>query len=457
MQTNKTSNTSNNSQAISENVTSPISDPINSVANLSLSQLECESTSSLKDYSFTTSSNPLTRIDELNNWLINHPEDNDARLARADLLMVVDEISQAVDDYLILYQTNKSQRILDALVNGYVKKGLVKMFYGTFNDSIQEYNNALELAPTCGKALYYRGLAFQRSNEFAKADLDYQKVLEYDRGYTSAWTGRGFIAHSEGRLEDAIAFFEQAHALDSSDGEIGKQLIEVYQQKGQRDNIDYKEVISKLEFTLQISRSDFNMAMNQGHKHYKDWNYKHTHQCYERAVQCYERAHQLNPLDINAMGCLADSLSKLNRYSEAISILERAKELDPQNKDIDEVLYEAYRGRAATYEQEGEFQKAISCYSWMLRFDPEDGFTREKRGIALFHAGYFSFALGELEKEQKSHLLPYIGACLYNVGQISRSIIILNNAKNDRIGETAFIDLHLNEAHRKLHRHLKRL
>ncbi len=58
------------------------------------------------------------------------------------------------------------------------KNGTVLVIDGEYEEAIVELNKAIELDPEYADAYYYRGLAYDKSGEVAKAISDYEKCIE---------------------------------------------------------------------------------------------------------------------------------------------------------------------------------------------------------------------------------------------------------------------------------------
>jgi tetratricopeptide (TPR) repeat protein len=100
---------------------------------------------------------------------------------------------------------------------------------------------------------------------------------------------------------------------------------------------------------------------------------------YQGAIKPLEDALAENPQSATANHLLGLSLLRLNRYSESIKYLERAKSLDPNIKGIHLDLGTAYLGK-------GDLPRALSEFKEAVREAPESG-------IAYYNLGYTEFML----------------------------------------------------------------
>ncbi|HEV8122663.1 MAG TPA: tetratricopeptide repeat protein [Gemmatimonadales bacterium] len=107
------------------------------------------------------------------------------------------------------------------------------------------------------------------------------------------------------------------------------------------------------------------------------------------AEQSFRRALQLSPSSADAYDLYGRLCAALERYDEAIALLERAQELDPLAHRVD---------LATALLRAGRYDQAVRRAEEALELDPEDDRTRATLGWAYFLSGRQAEGLAELER-----------------------------------------------------------
>jgi len=109
---------------------------------------------------------------------------------------------------------------------------------------------------------------------------------------------------------------------------------------------------------------------------------------------------------------------ELGKYTEAVSALERAMELDPD-------LVKATYNLAHVYIEGKEPEKAITIISDLLKREPENGILLETLAYAKYKAGEFDEALALYEDILERD--PHNKNALFNA-----SVLLMNDGEHDR-------------------------
>jgi tetratricopeptide (TPR) repeat protein len=143
---------------------------------------------------------------------------------------------------------NDSPNILaDILAN----KGTALIKLEKYDESITEFDKALDVSPTHDKALENKGAALFRLGNHDEAMKHFDKALGINRNYPPALYGRGLVLYNQGRYKEAIEYFEKAIS-------VGK--------KEENEQIYYK---------AQYARGTALIKLN-------------TYESYKEAVHCFE-------------------------------------------------------------------------------------------------------------------------------------------------------------------------
>jgi len=85
------------------------------------------------------------------------------------------------------------------------------------DNSVADYNKAIELASDSADAYYNRGDAYDRMGEYGKAIADYNKAIELDPNHASAYYNRGCAYGEIGAYDKAVADYNKAIELNPND------------------------------------------------------------------------------------------------------------------------------------------------------------------------------------------------------------------------------------------------
>ena len=80
-----------------------------------------------------------------------------------------------------------------------------------YDRAIAEIDRLIEDCPTNAKIRYYRGYAQLQRGDLASARADFEACLAIKPGDPEGFYGLGLVDHAEGRFDDAIARFDEAH------------------------------------------------------------------------------------------------------------------------------------------------------------------------------------------------------------------------------------------------------
>ncbi|HWP92041.1 MAG TPA: tetratricopeptide repeat protein [Thermodesulfobacteriota bacterium] len=178
-------------------------------------------------------------------------------------------------------------------------------------------------------------------------------------------------------------------------------------------------------FTHPVS-ADFELKLNQGVAAYlkKD---------YQAAVNFLKLALEENPDSATANHILGLSLSRLEKYDEAITYLEKTKELDPNIRGIYLDLGTAYLKGDDLKMAESEFKEAV-------RQEPENGLAYYNLGYTQFQLGNFEEAITALDKaanldpELATQARFYAGLSRYKLTDYQASISDFQSARELGLG-----------------------
>ncbi len=73
----------------------------------------------------------------------------------------------------------------------YFNRGIAKSKQNKLEESIRDYNKAIELNPNYINAYFNRGVVYGKQKKIVDAIRDYTKAIELNPNYTNAYINRG--------------------------------------------------------------------------------------------------------------------------------------------------------------------------------------------------------------------------------------------------------------------------
>ncbi len=180
---------------------------------------------------------------------------------------------------------------------------------------------ALDLDPESAEAHASRGLAFLISDEFAEANVEFEKALELNPSLYEAYYYFGRAKFHEGDLEEAADLF--AKAAEVNPAEYQARLLRVQILRGLDRNTEAieeaQEAIAVVEKHLEWNPDDARAL------HLGAGSLLITGDT-ERALRWLERAMKIDPTDSVVLYNVACNLATLGEKDKALDYLERAVE-----------------------------------------------------------------------------------------------------------------------------------
>jgi tetratricopeptide (TPR) repeat protein len=176
----------------------------------------------------------------------------------------------------------------------------------------------------------------------------------------------GGVLAKTGKIEEAIAHYEQALRLNPDYAEAHYNLGVTLQQVGQ-----VPEAIGHYEQALRLKPDDADAHCNLGVALEQDGRV-------QEAIQHYEQALRINPDYADAHCNLGVALEQDGRAQEAIQHYEQALRIKPD-------FAEAHYNLGVALEKLGHTQEAIQHYEQALRTKPD--FTQAQNALAGLQAG----------------------------------------------------------------------
>jgi tetratricopeptide (TPR) repeat protein len=146
-----------------------------------------------------------------------------------------------------------SKRWLRSQVPRHLKAGRKHFFKKDYDAALQEYNQAIQIAPYLGEAYVRRGCVYQAMGDSVRALADFDRAIESDPRLAKAYLERGKIRTQSGELDGALEDFGRLVAIRAQDPELYLNRGICLLKKGLRD-----DAIADFELVLKLTNhSDF--------------------------------------------------------------------------------------------------------------------------------------------------------------------------------------------------------
>ena len=298
--------------------------------------------------------------------------------------------------------TKSAQDYFEAGVKNYLDKN-----YGA---AIADFDKAIDLDPKFASAYNGRGASKDNLGEYEAAIADYDKAIKLNPEFVSAYNGRGNSKYNLGEYEAAITDYNEAITLDPK-------YVLAYNGRG-----NSKGNLGKYEAAI----TDYNEAIDLDPKHVPAYNgrgkSKNDLGEYEAAIADYNEAIKLDPEFVHAYNGRGNSKHNLGEYEAAIIDYNEAIELDPKYVD-------AYNGQGNSKNKLGEYEAAIIDYDKAIELNSEYVHAYFGRGYSKECLEEYEAAITDYTKAIK--LEPKYAAAYYNRGCAYQKLGKTNEAKND--------------------------
>lgn len=233
------------------------------------------------------------------------------------------------------------------------------------------------------QADYYLVTGDQLSNqgEYEQAIPYYEKVIQLNPGYTSAYNGLGLAYNMLARYEKAIPVFEKAIALDPTFALAYNNLGFAYCFSGKySESISYFEKAIELDPGLAMAYNNLGVAYIFLAK-------------YEHAITYLDKTLKVDPYYSLAYNNLGLTFYYMGQYPQAISNYETCLKIDP-NYSI------AHSNLGLVYAALGNDNQALACYNRALELSPDDVETFANRAQTFLHLRQYDNAWEDVRQAE---------------------------------------------------------
>lgn len=185
-------------------------------------------------------------------------------------------------------------------IRGYVYQNLVPLKVSGMDEwALKSYDSAINLEPTNPYYPTQKGLVYMEKEDFTKAMEQFDKAIQLKSDYAAA----------------------------------RYQIAMVYQAQGKTD-----QEIAALEDAKKYAPNDVGLAFQMGVLYYQK-------QSYKSAATEFKRAISLSPNYANALYFLGLTYSQLGQKDDAIAVIQKVADLNPDNTDLPKILENIKAGK----------------------------------------------------------------------------------------------------------------
>ena len=269
---------------------------------------------------------------------------------------------------------------------------------GDYAEADKDLQEALQLQPGNVNLLLNQANLFRKTKRPEEAAKIYQSVLSVDPANAAALESLGYLARETGDDEAARKDFEKLAEIDPNDYVAYLAMGDLFAEtrKFSRAQENYEKAYRLVPENPLIVARGMNAAL-EGHELPK------AKQWFERATEAgrnnpevmreqeryltltgnYQESAKLGylvieklPRDPEAPVYLAYDLLFMNRYADAMAIVQRFEPSLPKDKDLP--LVAGY-----VYSHDGDYQNAVNAFTRALERDPEMSTGYMNRGYVL--------------------------------------------------------------------------
>ena len=195
-----------------------------------------------------------------------------------------------------------------------------------YNKAVEYYNKAVELNPNYGTAWNNIGVAYYNLGNYNKAVEYYNKSLELNPDYDIAWNNLGLAYRRLGNYNKAVECYNKAVRLNPKYDTAWNNLGFAYDSAG-----NYNKAIESYNKAIEINPKYGTAWNNLGFVYYSSGDYN-------KAVECYNKAVESNFTNAPVWNNLGWAYRKLGNYKKALEYYNKAVELNPNDNH-----YKKYR------------------------------------------------------------------------------------------------------------------
>jgi len=253
---------------------------------------------------------------------------------------------------------------------GWFNAGVAWNKSGDHDRAIESYNKAVDSDPLYTSAYFYRAGTWEQKGMTDKAIADYTRVIKLNPELENAYSRRGNVWQVKGNLDRAIADYTKILKLNPRDADAYHNRGNAWGRKG-----NYKKAVADFNRALKLNPDNPSVYDNRGNA----WSRRKN---YARAIADYKKALETDPNFVVSYNNLAWLLAtcpkrKYRSGKKALELARKAVKLNPDASTLDTL--------AAAYAELGKFDEAVSTVERIIRVLKERGEPEKKLETFRLH------------------------------------------------------------------------
>lgn len=282
----------------------------------------------------------------------------------------VGEYEQALDDYSFAIN------LAPELASAYFNRALARHDVGFYKEAIEDYTSVLEISPEDTVVLYRRGVAFLESGEINAAIRDFDKAIELQPEYLAAYVSRGSAKRRAGDALAAVADYSTALEIDAQNLPALTNRAAAHAALG-----DHQSAIADYNRAIDLSPYPVSLHMQRGIAHDAVGDSESARSDYRTAFEIADDANDFNNVAYLFLGS-----------GETTLALEAAKAAVARAPDTG--LYQDTLGDMLC--RSGHSEEAREAFALAIALDPSIAQIKQKQMKAEgFYAGDVDASFGQ--------------------------------------------------------------
>jgi tetratricopeptide (TPR) repeat protein len=282
-------------------------------------------------------------------------------------------------------QLNAVNLEASASVDLWIERGSILNSLEKYDDALAAFDQALALDPKDASAWSAKGESLFNLKRFDAALEAYEHTVALAPKYAANWVDKGRTLHVMHHYDEAVIAYDRALDLNRTSAPTwiakGNALI---------DARKYEDAVTAFDQALIFDSKNLDALFAKGQA-------LERAEQYDRLRATYEQALSIDGSSFDAMLGYAWSLKLLRLYAESLVVYEKVLKLDPRA----DVAAAAWNGMGYVWRDRERYDEAVSCIEKAIELAPEDANYRDSLGEMYLSAHRYELALTSLDEALK--------------------------------------------------------
>ncbi|MDJ0554114.1 MAG: tetratricopeptide repeat protein [Microcoleaceae cyanobacterium MO_207.B10] len=231
-----------------------------------------------------------------------------------------------------------------------------------------------------------KGLLCQQEGKLEEAVFYYQQALDYNPNLQPVHYNLGIVLHQQGDLLGAYHSYQTALSLEPNDINTYYNLGIVLQNQGL-----LAAAIQNYQQAINLSKTDDSNNLESVVNSYSNWGFILLQKGQpDAAISVFKKALLLKPKDFTIHNNIGKALLQKRKLERAIASFEIAVKLAPE-------FATAYHNIGKVYQYRGLHQEAVVYFQQVIKLEPENIAAYSDCGYSLMEQGKLSAAITYLQ------------------------------------------------------------